>query len=119
MASVNYTNFNQDLTVRVFDRFYDFELEVPVNEYDAVLTYFKSVMEDNTIAGNFTVSLFRVAEDTKIPVMTLLQSFQGSSGMQLNVNMAYYMNMIRSRATLLGVNVSATPNYYAARSVIQ
>jgi hypothetical protein len=29
------------------------------------------------------------------------------------------MNMIRSRATLLGVNVSATPNYYAARSVMQ
>ena len=119
MGSVNYTNFNQDLTVRVFDRFYDFEVDVPANEYDAVLSYFRNVMEDNTIAGNFTVSLFRVAEDTKIPVMTLLQSFQGSVGMELNVNMAYYMNMIRSRATLLGVNVSATPNYYAARSVIQ
>jgi len=29
------------------------------------------------------------------------------------------LNMIRSRATLLGINASSTPNQYAARLVIQ
>jgi hypothetical protein len=70
-------------------------------------------------AGNFTVSLFRVAEDTNIPALTLLQAMQGQTGLNLNASLAYYLNMIRSRATLLGINASSTPNQYAARLVIQ
>jgi hypothetical protein len=37
----------------------------------------------------------------------------------LTLNMAYYLNSIRSRATLLGVNAQPVPNYYAARTVLQ
>jgi hypothetical protein len=119
MSTVNSTNYNQDLTVRVFDRFYSFEVNVPANEYDAVYSYFRSVMTTDRAAGNFAVSLFRVAKETNIPPMTLLQAFQGVSGINLNVNLAYYLNMIRSRATLLGVNLSSTPNQYAARAILQ
>ena len=74
-------------------------------------------------AGNFTVSLFRVAETTKIPALTLLAQFQNEGqaqlGMNLDVQMAYYLNQIRSRATLLGVSVAVSPNFYAARNVVQ
>ncbi len=120
MTTVNQVNLKQDLTVRVFDRFYNYEVDVPVNEYDAVYSYFNSVMTTKEAAGNFTVSLFRIASETQIPAMTLLQAFQGStSGIDLNINLAYYLNLIRSRATLLGVNAAATPNFYAARLVLQ
>ena len=121
MASVNYTNYNIDQTVRVFDTFYDYDVNIPVGEYDAVNSYFRSVMTTKQAADNFTSSLFRVAQDTKIPALTLLKSFQagGSSGMDLNVNMAYYLNSIRNRATLLGVGVAVAPNFYAARNVVQ
>ena len=44
---------------------------------------------------------------------------QGNAGVSLNVNMAYYLNQIRSRATLLGVGVAVTPNYYQARNILQ
>jgi hypothetical protein len=118
MSTVNYTNYKKDLTVRVFDSFYDYDTNVPAEEYDIVYSYFSSVMPRKA-AGNFTVGLFRVAEDTNIPTLTLLQAMQGQSGLNLNASLAYYMNMIRSRATLLGINASSTPNQYAARLVIQ
>ena len=118
MSTVNYANYKKDLTVRVFDSFYDYDTNVPAEEYDIVHSYFSSVMPKKA-AGNFTVSLFRVAEDTNIPALTLLQAMQGQTGLNLNANLAYYLNMIRSRATLLGINASSTPNQYAARLVIQ
>lgn len=119
MSTVNEVNLKQDLTVRVFDRFYNFEVDVPVNEYDAVNSYFRSVMTTRQAADNFTVSLFRVAEITNIPAMTLLAGFQGQTGVNLTANLSYYLNLIRSNATLLGVNAAVAPNFYAARLVLQ
>jgi len=92
---------------------------VPVAEYDIVYSYFKSVMGNSRVAGNFAVSLFQVAEQTKIPVLELLDNIKGKAGLDLDLNMAYYLNNIRSRATLLGVNAAPVPNYYAARAVLQ
>ena len=120
MSSINYTNFNIDQTVRVFDTFYDYDVNIPAGEYDIVNSYFRSVMTTRQAADNFTSSLFRVAEDTKIPALSLLEIFQASGAeLDLNINMAYYLNSIRSRATLLGVGIPVTPNFYAARNVVQ
>jgi hypothetical protein len=94
-------------------------VDVPAAEYDVVNSFFKSTMTTRLAADNFTVSLFKVAQDTKIPALTLLQAFEGVSGMNLNVSMAYYLNTIRNRATLLGVGVPVTANFYAARNVVQ
>lgn len=118
-GTVNYQNDNIDLTVRIYDQFYAYDANVPAAEYDIVLSFFKSVMSDPKSAANFTVSLFQVASITQIPVLTLLDTLQGETGMDLTVNMAYYLNNIRSRATLLGVNAQTVPNFYAARAVIQ
>lgn len=119
MSSVNYTNYRVDQTVRVFDSFYDYDVNVPAADYDIVYSYFVQQMSDKTVAANFTTSLFRVAENTGVPVMDLLQSLQGSSGLSLSVNMAYYLNSIRSNTTLLGVNSPTQSNFYAARAVLQ
>jgi hypothetical protein len=124
MSSINYTNYNIDQTVRVFDSFYEYDVDVPAAEYDIVNSYFKSVMASKQAADNFTVSLFQVAENTGVSALTLLQSFQDSGGnvgntMNLDVNMAYYLNSIRNRATLLGIGVPVIPNFYAARNVVQ
>ena len=118
MSTVNYNNPNIDLTVRVYDKFYDYDVNVPAAEYDVVYSYFQSVMTTKQAAGNFTVSLFKVAEDTGIPPLTLLQEFQGLNGMNLSASLAYYLNAIRSRATLLGVGVPVVPNFYQARNVL-
>lgn len=117
--TVNYINTNIDLSVRIFDEFYTYDVNVPAAEYDIVYSFFKQTMTDTRVAGNMTVSLFRVADTTKIPVLTLLDTMKGKTGLDLTLAMAYYLNNIRSNATLLGVNANPTPNYYAARLVIQ
>lgn len=119
MSTVNYTNTNLDQTVRIFDNFYRFDVQVPVAEYDVVHSYFLSTMTTKQAAGNFTVSLFRIAQETNIPPLTLLKEFQGLNGVDLSASLAYYLNQLRSRATLLGVGVAVVPNQYAARNVLQ
>lgn len=118
MSTVNYANPNTDLSVRIFDSFYSYDVNIPADEYDLVHTYFLSVMSTRQAAGNFTVSLFRVAQDTGINPLTLLKEFQGLNGMNLSASLAYYLNSIRSRATLLGVGTPVTPNFYQARNVL-
>jgi hypothetical protein len=117
MASVNAINNKTDLTVQIFDRFYGYQQQVPVDAYDAVLSYFKSVFRSREAAGNFTVSVFRISHATNIPVMTLLQQFQGQSAPEITLTLAYYLNSIRSRSTLLGLNVPTQPNFYVARNI--
>ena len=117
MASVNAINNKTDLKVQIFDRFYGYTQQVPVDAYDAVLSYFKSVFDSAEAAGNFTVSVFRISHATNIPVMTLLQQFQGQSAPEITLTLAYYLNGIRSRSTLLGLNVPTQPNYYVARNI--
>lgn len=120
MTTVNTTNYNIDQTVRVYDQFYSFDITVPADEYDIVYSFFLREMTTPRAAGNFTVSLFRVAQETQIPVLNLLQGFQGgNNGMNLNVSLAYYLNMIRDRATLLGVGTPVTPNFYPSQAVLQ
>ena len=118
MSTVNYANPNTDLSVRIFDTFYSYDVNIPAEEYDVVHTYFLSVMTTRQAAGNFTVSLFRVAQDTGINPLTLLKEFQGLNGISLSASLAYYLNSIRSRATLLGVGTPVTPNFYQARNVL-
>ena len=54
MGSINYANPNKDQTVKIFDRFYLYEVDVPAPEYDAVYSFFRSVYDTDQAAGNFT-----------------------------------------------------------------
>jgi hypothetical protein len=119
MTTVNSTNYSIDQTVRIFDQFYNYAANIPVQEYDAVLSYFKSVFKTAVAAENFTNSIFRIAELTGVNALTLLQTFQqsGQTEPEITILMAYYLNTVRSPATLLGVLAPTQPNYYAARNI--
>ena len=39
MASVNNTNPNLDLNVRIFDQFYKYDFSVPASEYDQIYSF--------------------------------------------------------------------------------
>ena len=119
MSTINEINVNIDQTVRIFDSFYDYDANIPSQEYDAVLSYFRSVFKTTIAAENFASSLFRIAEETDTNAMDLLQQFQvqGSSAPEVNILMAYYLNSVRSPATLLGVLEPTVPNFYTARNV--
>jgi hypothetical protein len=117
MGSVNAINNTTDQTVQIFDRFYGYQQQVPVDQYDSVLSYFQQVFGSDQAAGNFTVSVFRISHQTGIPVMSLLQQFQAQSPPEITLTLAYYLNGLRSSSTLLGLNVPTQPNYYVVRNV--
>jgi len=118
MSTVNYPRTDQDITVRVFNNFYNFAVDVDQNDYDVVYSYFRSVFAEQLAAKNFTITLFEVAENTNRPVLDLLAEIKGQDQMQLTSTLAYYLNNLRSNSTLLGVSTPMTPNYYAARNVL-
>jgi hypothetical protein len=115
---IKYTLLNS-VVDNIFDSFYEYDVNVPAAEYDIVYSYFRKEMTTANAAGNFTVSLFRVAEETGIPALDLLQQFSGQNGVNLNVQLAYFLNSIRNNATLLGVGVPVQSNRYAARLIVQ
>ena len=119
MTTVNYPNPKVDQTVKIFDNFYKYEAYVPQLEYDAVYSYMRSVFTTAEAAGNFAVTVFRISEQSGIPVMTLLSQLEGQDQVQLTYTLAQYLNYNRSPSTLLGVNAILTPNYYVARNVRQ
>lgn len=118
MGSVNNPNDKVDQTVRVFDKFYAFDVQVPVEEWDVVNSFFASVFKTRDAAANFSTALFRVAYETNTPVLTLLAQMQNQNGIQITGQLAYYLNALRSSSTLLGVNSTLTPNFYTARNVL-
>ena len=117
MATVNYSNPRTDQSVKIFDQFYAYETVVPADEYDTVNSYFKSVFKTTEAAGNFTITLFRMAQQSDIPVMNLLQQIQGQTLPELTLTLAYYLNGVRSSSTLLGVNTPTQSNFYIARNI--
>ena len=119
MSTLNEVNPRIDQTVQIFDQFYNYSANVPAMEYDIVLSYFRSVFTTTLAAENFTTALFRVAEESDTSALTLLQSMEGQNSVQLTITMAYYLNSLRSPATLLCILTPTTPNFYTARNVRQ
>lgn len=115
--SVNYAVPN-DRTIRVFDKFYNFDIEVDAGQYDLVYSFVKRVFDDDTAARNFTTSLFQVSEQSGVPVTELIKDMEGQNSLQLTASIAYFLNNFRSNSTLLGVSETFSPNLYAARNVL-
>ena len=119
MPTVNASNPSVDQTVKIFDRFYRYQSNIPVMEYDAVNSYLKSVFSTKQQADNFTVTFFRIVDSSQIPAMDLLQQIQGQSAPQVTLTFAYYLNSFQSPSTLLGINTPTQANYYVAHNIRQ
>jgi hypothetical protein len=100
MARIIDSRSNLDQTVKIFDEFYSFDLVVNASEYDIVFSYFKSICDTTQIAGNFTVYLFRIAQETQISVLDLLTYIQGKTQLETNTVIAYYLNSFKSKQLL-------------------
>ena len=119
MPRILETSSDLDRTIRIFDSFYSIDLVVGANEYDIVHAYFVSVCATKNIANNFTVLLFRVAQETGVNIMDLLQSIQGKSKLQMNQTISYYLNSLKSKTSLYGVSLVPKPNQPVARNIVQ
>ena len=107
-----------DLTVRVFDSFYNFEASISADVYEVVHSYFRSVCETTNIADNFTAMLFRIAAITGKDATLLLSNIQGNTKLETSALMAYYLNSLKSKTTLYGVSVVPAPNESVQRNIV-
>lgn len=108
-----------DRTVRVFDAFYQTDLKLNASEYDIVHGYFTSVCDTKNIADNFTTVLFRISTQTGVPVLQLLDELKGTSNsLQMNKQICYWLNSLKSKTSLYGVSVVPQPVVPVARNVV-
>ena len=107
-----------DKTVRVFDQFYNFDLVVGADQYEIVYSYFLEQTNSNSIAKNFATILFRISFITGENIFKLLDYLQGSTTTQANGILIYYLNSLKSKTTLYGINVEPAPNQTALRNVV-
>lgn len=119
MGTINQINEKIDQTVRIYDEFYNYSEDVSAAEYDIVVSYFKSVFNTTEQAEAFAVSIFRVAQESGDSAVSIVQQLEGTTGVQLTASLCYYLNSVRSRATLLGILQPAVPNFWTARNVRQ
>jgi pyruvate/2-oxoacid:ferredoxin oxidoreductase alpha subunit len=110
---------NLDQTVKIFDSFYAFNAVVNAVEYDVVYSYFVSVCATANIAGNFTAVLFRIAQETQIPVLQLLDQIKGTNKMEMNQVLAYYLNSFKSKTSLYGIAIVPKSNQPVSRNIVQ
>lgn len=119
MARIIDSRTQLDQTVQIFDDFYEFNLVVNGSEYDIVFSYFKRICETTDIAGNFTVQLFRISQETQIPVLDLLSYIQGKTSLEVNTVIAYYLNSFKSKTSIYGFGSVPQPNEAVARNIVQ
>lgn len=111
-----------DRTVRIYDSFYSTSLVVSTDQYDPVHSFFRGVCSTKNIADNFTVVLFRIAQQTGIDAMTLLAELKGNNNnnkLQMNQVMCYYMNSLKSKTSLYGIGTVPKPVVPIARNIVQ
>jgi hypothetical protein len=118
MAQIIDSRSQLDQTVKIFDEFYGFNLIINSSEYDVVSSYFKGICDTAQIAGNFTVYLFRISQETQIPVLELLSYIQGKTQLETNTVIAYYLNSFKSKTAIYGFGTVPQPNESVARNIV-
>lgn len=107
-----------DKTVRVFDQFYNFDLVVNADEYEIIYSYFYDVTKSDNISKNFTTILFRIASVTGESSMKLLSYLTGSTRLEAENILIYFLNSLKSKTTLYGVSTEPIPNQPVQRNVV-
>lgn len=118
MALIDETYTELDKTVRLYDAFYNFDLVVNASQYEIIYAYFLDVSGSKSIARNFATFLFRISNLTSIDAMDLLSYIKGTTKLEMNGIMAYYLNAIRSKTTLYGVGAAPIPNESVQRNIV-
>ena len=114
-------------TIQLFDSFYSSTINVPVNEWDVVYSYFVGVLKGNSesettkeTAKKFAAVLFKIAQQTGTDIMVFMDYFKTNveTKVQVNTEMAYYLNLLKSKTALYGVSTVPTPNQAVQRNII-
>jgi hypothetical protein len=107
-----------DKTVQIFDNFYNFDLVVDGNQYEIVHSFFYNLTKSKNVTDNFTLMIFRISTLSGENPLSLVDYLQGKSKMEVNSILAYYLNSVKSKTSLYGVNSTPQPNYNTQRNIV-
>ena len=102
-------------------------LSVPVNEWDVVNSYFVGVLKGDPnsestkdTAKKFASVLFKIAQQTGTDIMVFMDYFRTNveTSIQVNSEMAYYLNLLKSKTALYGISTVVSPNQAVQRNII-
>jgi|TARA_B110000977_G_C10878135_1_gene416401 hypothetical protein len=115
-------------TIQIFDSFYSSTVNVPVNEWDVVYSYFVGVLKGGSAesestkdtAKKFASVLFKIAQQTGTDIMVFMDYFRTNveTKVQVNSEMAYYLNLLKSKTALYGISTVVSPNQAVQRNII-
>ena len=114
-------------TLEVFDTFYSVPLTVNAADWDSVYSYFLGVLKGNPesertkqTASQYATTLFRIAQETGTNIQIFMDYFKTNvlTTVQLNTEMAFYLNLLKSKTALYGVARVPTPNQAVQRNII-
>ena len=117
-----------DRTVQIFDNFYNVELNVPADKWDVVYSMFlgaaategRQSESAKKTAAQFATVLFRIAQESGTDIMVFVDYMRGrtTTKLQVNAEMAFYLNLLRTKTALYGVSTTPAPNQSVQRNVI-
>ena len=114
-------------TLEIFDNFYAQTLRVNSGDWDSVYSYFLGVLKGNSenektkqTASQFATVLFRIAQETETDIQIFMDYFRTNveTKLQVNSEMAFYLNLLKSKTALYGVSNVPTPNQAVQRNVL-
>ncbi len=117
----------RDNTVEIFDTFYSVPLKVNAADWDSVYSYFLGVLKGNPesertkqTASQFATTLFRIAQETGTNIQIFMDYFKTNvlTSVQVTTEMAFYLNLLKSKTALYGVARVPTPNQAVQRNII-
>ena len=106
-----------DRTVRIFDSFYDWDINIPPNQFDIVNSYFRGTISNRRVADNFTAFVFRISDETGVNALELIDYLKGQNQLEMNSTIAYYLNSFKNMASLYGVARKPLSNQFVARNI--
>jgi len=114
-------------TLEIFDTFYSSSLIINAGEWDVVYSYFVGVLKGNPenertkqTASQFATVLFRISQETGTNINIFMDYFKTNvqTSVQVNTEMAFYLNLLKSKTALYGVSNIPIPNQAVQRNVI-
>jgi|TARA_Y100000389_G_scaffold202906_1_gene249695 hypothetical protein len=114
-------------TLEIFDTFYSVPLQVNAADWDSVYSYFVGVLKGNPesertkqTASQYATTLFRIAQETGTNIQIFMDYFKTNvlTKLQVNTEMAFYLNLLKSKTALYGVSRVPTPNQAVQRNVL-
>jgi hypothetical protein len=103
----------------IFNQFYNTETNINSSEYEIVKSYFDKFTTDPSVSATYTETLLRIASETQIPVIELLETFDLTDELKVNLTFAYYLNNInKTKTTLYGVANNLKPVEIVQRNIV-